>query len=147
MKLFTRWSRLLTTAMMIVGGIMVLGTAVAGDFHRLVGTINNGGGTNCTWTTPKNTSTAMEMAVFEFQTPAADNYRCYITSNGTGQDLTVRLIGLTGGPLATVVTPVNGVGATAYTSLGAGYLFQCTVASGAGSSVNGGNYQICAQRQ
>jgi hypothetical protein len=89
----------------------------------------------------------MEMDVYEFQTPAADSYRCCINGNTTGQDLFVRLIGLTGSPLASFTTPVNGTGCTAYTSLGGGYVFQCTVASGAASPVNGGNYLVCAQRQ
>lgn len=128
-------------------GLALSGNATAGDFHRLVGTIANAGGTNCTWTTPKNTSTAMEMDVFEFQTPATDSYRCCITSNGTGQDLTVRLIGLTGAPLQSVTTAVNGAACTAYNALAGGFLFECKVASGAGSPVNGGNYRICAQRQ
>lgn len=135
---------------MVIGFVMVLalsGNVGAGDFHRLVGGIPDGGGTNCTWTTPKNTSTAMEMDVYEFQTPVSDSYRCCINSNATGQDLYVRLIGLTGSPLVSFTTPVNGTGCTAYTGLGGGFVFQCTVASGASSPVNGGNYRVCAQRQ
>ena len=147
MKHFNCVSSSFVAAAIVAAGTTIGGSAIAGDFHRLVGGIADAGGTNCTWTTPKNTSTAMEMDVFEFQTPAADSYRCSITSNGTGQDLTVRLIGLTGAPLATFVTAVNGVGATPYVALGGGFLFQCKVASGAGSPVNGGNYRICAQRQ
>jgi len=137
----------LSFSSMIAGSALLASAAMAGDFHRLVGVIADGGGANCTYTTPKNTSSAMEMAVFEFQTPAADSYRCYVTSNTTGQDLIVRLIGLTGSPLASVTTPVNGAGATPYIGLGGVFLFQCTVSSGAGSPVNGGYYRICAQRQ
>lgn len=134
-------------AAIMAAGLSVPGSTIAGDFHRLVGPIANGGGTNCTWTTPKNASTAMEMDVFEFGTPAIDGYRCSITGNTTGQDLTVRLIGLTGLPLASFTTAVNGVGSTPYVVLGSPFLFQCTVSSGAGSPVNGGNYRVCAQRQ
>lgn len=68
------------------------------------------------------------------------------SANTTGQDLTVRLIGLTGAPLATCVTPVNGVCSTPFVGLGGGFLFQCTVSSGAGSPVNGGFYRLGVQR-
>ena len=78
-----------------MGTYLFAGEAAAGDFHRLVGTIADAGGTNCTYSTPKNTSSAMEMGVFEFQTPVTDSYQCCITSNSTGQDLFVRLVGLT----------------------------------------------------
>lgn len=140
-------SKLLTTIMFLTTGLVLSTNALAGDFHRLVGSIANGGGLICTSTTPRNANTAMEIDVFEFQTPAADNYRCRITTNNTGQDLIIRLIGLTGSTLATSTTPINGAGQTAYTLLGANYLYQCTVASGAGSAVNGGDYRICVQRQ
>ena len=79
---------------------------------------------------PKNVSTAMAMEIDEFITPAADSYRCLITGNTTGQDLFVRLIGLTGAQIGFFQTAVNGTGCTPFFGLGGGFAFQCTVASG-----------------
>jgi predicted small integral membrane protein len=90
----------------------------------------------------------MAMEVFEFVSPAVDTYRCCIQSNTTGQDLFVRLIGLTGVQLAAIQTGVNGNGCTAFIGLGAGFAFQCTVASGAGSPVGAAaHYVLGACRQ
>ena len=147
MKLIFGKTALVVATSAFLAGFAYSGSTVAGDFHRLVEPVANGGGLECTWSTPQNTGSAMEMAAYEFTTPAADSYRCRITSNSTGQDLTLRLIGLTGSPIVSVTTPVNGTGLTSYVSLGGGYTFQCTVASGAGSPVSGGNYRVCVQRQ
>jgi hypothetical protein len=71
----------------------------------------------------------MAMEVFEFTAPG---YRCCIQQNSTGQGLFVRLIGLTGSPLASALTAVNGGGCTGFINLGAPFAFQCTVAREAG---------------
>lgn len=139
--------RIAVVAISAVIVVALVGDVYAGNFKRMVGVMADGGGVNCAYVTPKNTGTAMEMDVYEFQTYVADSYRCCISGNTTGQDLYVRLIGLIGNPLASFVTPVNGTGCTGYIGLGASYLFQCTVASGAGSPVNGSWYRLCVQRQ
>jgi len=130
-------------------GVSFLGTAEAGQFKRLTGSnLRPNGGSIQVYASPLNTNTAMEIDVYEFQTTAvADAWRCFVNANNTGQDLTVRLIGLTGAPLATCVTPVNGSCFTPFVNLGAGFLFQCTVSSGAGSPVlRGSVYRVGVQR-
>ena len=117
------------------------GGAMAGDFQNLHGNIPNPGCISA-HSSPRNVSTAMAMATYEFVSPAADNYRCCISSNTSGQDLFVRLIGLTGSPLASFQTAVNGTGCTPFVGLGGGFAFQCTVASGAGSPVGGAAHYI-----
>jgi len=117
------------------------GGAMAGQFKNLHGSIANGA-CNSAHSSPKNVSSAMAMEVFEFVTPVQDNYRCCIQSNSTGQDLFVRLIGLTGSPLASFQTAVNGTGCTPFTLLGAGFAFHCTVATGAFSPVGAGAHYV-----
>jgi hypothetical protein len=119
----------------------------AGQFKRMVGSLPNAGSFSA-HASPRNTSTAMELDVYEFQTPAADAYRCGVTQNSTGQDLFVRLIGLTGTVLASCQTAVNGVCVTPFIGLGAGFVFQCTVSSGAGSPVTAtAHYTFTVTRQ
>lgn len=89
----------------------------------------------------------MQMEVFEWVTSGADSHRCCIFNNNTGQDLFLRLIGLTGSPLVSFQTAVNGTGCTPFIGLGGGFAFQCTVSSGAGSPVVlGGFYRVGACR-
>jgi hypothetical protein len=136
----------LAMAALFTLGVSFLGTAEAGQFKRLTGSnLLADGGILQVYATPLNTASAMEIDVYEFQT-VADSWSCRVTANTTGQDLVVRLIGLTGAPIATCVTPVNGTCATPAIALGGGFLFQCTVASGAGSPVNGGFYRLGVQR-
>jgi len=111
------------------------GGAMAGQFKNLHGSIPDGG-CNSAHSSPKNVSSAMAMEVFEFVTPVQDSYRCCILQNSTNQDLFVRLIGLTGSPVQSFQTAVNGTGCTPFNVLGAGFAFQCIVASGAGSPVS-----------
>jgi hypothetical protein len=130
-------------ALALATGITLPGEALAGQYKDLHGAIPNAGCISA-HSSPRNVSSAMAMEVYEFITPAADAYRCCITSNTTGQDLFVRLIGLTGAQLGVFQTAVNGVGCTAFINLGAGFAFQCTVASGAGSPVNATAHSILA---
>ena len=121
--------------------------AMAGQFKYVHTPIPNA---NCVfmYSTPTNQSTAMGMEIYEFTTPAADNYRCCITANTTGQDLVIRLLGLTGAPAANGFTPVNGTGCTPYAGLGAPLPFQCSVSGGGGSPVVANSYYriaICRQ--
>jgi hypothetical protein len=119
---------------------------MAGQFKNLHGGIANGS-CNSAHSSPKNVSSAMAMEVFEFVTPVADSYRCCILSNATGQDLFVRLIGLTGAELAFFNTAVNGTGCTPFIGLGAGFAFHCTVATGAGNPVGAAaHYSVGACR-
>lgn len=137
----------LAVAALFTFGVSFLGTAEAGQFKRLTGSnlLPNGGSIQALGS-PLNTGPAMEMDVYEFQS-VADSWRCFVNANTTGQDLTVRLIGLTGAPLATCVTPVNGTCATPFVALGGGFLFQCTVSSGAGSPVLPNSfYRVGVQR-
>jgi hypothetical protein len=136
----------LAVAALFTFGISFLDTAEAGQFKRLTGSnlLANGAFLQV-YATPVNTGTAMEMDVYEFLS-VADSWRCFVSANTTGQDLTVRLIGLTGAVLGTCVTPVNGICQTPFVGLGGGFLFQCTVSSGAGSPVNGGFYRVGVQR-
>ena len=123
------------------------GGAMAGSYKDLHGTIPNAGCISA-HSSPRNVSTAMAMEIYEFVSPAADNYRCCISSNTTGQDLFVRLIGLTGVQLGSFQTAVNQGGCTPFVGLGGGFAFQCTVASGAGSPVSGAaHYVLGACRQ
>jgi hypothetical protein len=127
-------------------GLLWGGGATAGQFKNLHGSIPDNG-CNSAHSSPKNVSSAMAMEVYEFVTPVADSYRCCILSNTTGQDLFVRLIGLTGSPLQSFQTAVNGTGCTPLNALGAGFAFQCTVASGAGSPVSAtAHYSVGACR-
>jgi hypothetical protein len=99
---------------------------------------------------PFNHNSAMEMDVWEWlSAPAGGSYRLRIIQNNTGQDLTIRMIGLTGTQLGAVTctTPVNGVCNTPSIALGGNFLFQAIVASGAGSPVVAGSqYTIAIQR-
>jgi hypothetical protein len=120
---------------------------MAGSFKEIstVGLAN--GGTRSAHSSPFNVSSAMQIEVFEFVTNAQDGWRCCINANTTGQDLFVRLFGLTGVQLASFQTAVNGTGCTPFVGLGSGFAFQCTVATGAGSPVNAGaHYVIGVQR-
>jgi len=117
------------------------GAAMAGQFKNIHTTIP-GGGCVSAHSSPENVNSAMAMEVFEFVTPAVASYRCCISNNTTGQDLFVRLIGLTGAQLALFQTPVNGTGCTASIGLGSPFAFQCTVASGAGSPVGAGAHYV-----
>jgi hypothetical protein len=122
--------------------VLLWGTgAMAGEYKNLHGSIPNAGCISA-HSSPRNVSSAMAMEVYEFVTPVADTYRCCIQSNTTGQDLFVRLIGLTGSQLAFFQTAVNSTGCTPFVGLGAGFAFQCTVASGAGSPVGGAAHYI-----
>lgn len=123
------------------------GEAAAGQFKTLSSPVPNA---SCVfmYSTPTNQSTAMGMEIYEFVTPAADNYRCCITANTTGQDLVVRVLGLTGAPLASAITPVNGTICTPYVGLTAPFAFQCNVSGGGGSPVLANSYYriaVCRQ--
>ncbi len=131
---------LMTLAMVLFSGA----GAIAGQYKDLHGDIPAGGCISAL-SNPRNVSSAMAMEVYEFVTPAIDSYQCCIKANTTGQDLFVRLIGLTGAPLDSFETAPNGLGCTAFVALGSGFAFQCTVASGAGLPV-GGKYKVAACR-
>jgi hypothetical protein len=131
----------------LLGGLSASEGAVAGQFKFMQQPVPNA---SCVYAyvTPTNQSTAMTMGVFEFVTPAADNYRCCITANSTGQDLYVNMLGLTGVPLGSFQTPVNGGGCTPFRCLGAGFAFQCKVASGPGSAATPNSvyrFAVCRQ--
>jgi len=108
--------------------------AIAGQYKNFPDSIPDAA-CSVAHSSPRNVSSAMEMEVYEWVSPAGDSYQCCINQNNTGQDLFVRLIGLTGTVLESFQTPVNGTGCTPFVGLGAGFAFQCTVASGAGSPV------------
>ena len=130
-------------------GVSFLGTAEAGHFQKLTGSnlLVNGGSIQV-YGSPLNTNSAMEIDIYEFQTtPVEDKWRCFVNVNNTGRNLIVRLIGLTGAPLASCATPVNGTCATPFVSLAGGFLLQCTVSSGARSPVlRGSVYRVGVQR-
>lgn len=126
---------------------LLSGQAMAGEFKNLHSPVPNAG---CVYaySTPTNQNTAMGIEYYEFVTPAADNYRCCITANTTGQDLVVRVLGLTGAPAASAVTPVNGTACTPYAGLSAPFAFQCNVSGGSGSPVIANSYYriaVCRQ--
>jgi hypothetical protein len=121
--------------------------AMAGQFKNLHGVLANPGCISA-HSSPRNVSSAMGIEIYEFVTPATDFYRCCITSNATGQDLFVRLMGLTGLPLASFQTAVNGGGCTANINLLGSFAFQCTVSSGSGAPVSPvAHYVFAACRQ
>jgi hypothetical protein len=93
-------------------------------------------------------SAAMEIEIFEFIPPVADNYKCCIGANTTGQALTVRLLNPTGAQSTVATTAVNGGGCTGNVSLTFPYAYQCTVATGpAMPAVQNAHYtlKICRQ--
>ena len=77
----------------------------------------------------------------------AGSYRLRILQNSTGQELNLRLIGLTGAQLTSCATAANGLCDTPSIALGANFLFQATIATGAGNPVGAGAlYTIAIQR-
>src|SRR4051794_14138664 len=114
---------------------LVAAGAQAGEFKTLNTQSLPVGGVIHAYSSPKNTSTAMEMEVYEWQTPSAGGtYTCGIDLSSGVPPLHVNLIGLTGIPLAsctgtTCTTPTIG--------LGGGFKFMCTVSSGAGAASPG----------
>jgi len=138
---------ILALTTILATGLALSGDATAGSFKVVSTTGLANGGARFAVSSPFNVSSAMEIEVFEFVTNAADSWRCGITQNNTGQDLQVRLIGLTGTVLSSCVTPVNGVCSTPFIALGGGFAFHCTVSSGAGSPVVlGSQYRFFVQR-
>lgn len=126
-------------------------SANAGQFRRVDQTANLAVGAQIFFrVSPTNHNTAMEMDVWEFLSRnGPGSYRLRILQNNTGQDLTVRMIGLTGTQLGAVActTPVNGVCDTPSIALGSNFLFQAIVSSGAGSPVGANTlYTIAIQR-
>jgi hypothetical protein len=121
--------------------------ASAGQFKRLDATASLGvGGQVTAWANPQNHNIAMEMDTYEFLS-ASGNWRCRILFNNTGTGLHLSLVGLTGTVLQSCTTPVNGTCDTPDIGLGGDFLFQCIVASGAGSPVGANSlYQIGIQR-
>lgn len=138
---------ILALTTILATGLALSRDATAGSF-KVVSTLGlANGGARFAWSSPFNVSSAMEIEVYEWVTNATDGWRCGISSNSTGQDLQVRLIGLTGTVLASCVTPVNGTCGTPFVGLGFGFAFHCTVSSGAGSPVIlGSNYRFFVQR-
>lgn len=139
----------LTSMLVIVFG--TLQPASAGQYRRVDQTATLAVGAQVFFrVSPTNHNTAMEMDVWEFLSRnGAGSYRLRIVQNSTGQDLTVRMIGLTGTQLGAVTctTAVNGVCDTPSIALGANFLFQAIVSSGAGSPVGAGAlYTIAIQR-
>lgn len=140
-------AKIVASALALATGILLFDAkASAGEFKNLTA-IPNASCVNV-HSSPLNVNSAMAMEVFEFTAPAADGYRCCIQQNSTGRGLFVRLIGLTGSPLASALTAINGGGCTGFINLGAPFAFQCTVASGAGAPiVANGHYILGACRQ
>lgn len=112
--------------------------ATAGQFKTLddVASLAQGGNVQA-YSSPKNTSLAMEMETYEWKTGPTDRYRCSIFSNVTGQDLQLKLVGLTGSAISSCVTAVNGTCSTTCANIVGGAKFSCTVTSGYGSPIAG----------
>jgi len=124
----------------LAAGLVLSRDAVAFDFKTISTAGLGDGGARFVHVSPFNVNTAMETTVFEFVTNVADSWRCGITQNNTGQDLTVRLVNLLGFPVASCVTPVNGTCATPFVGLVGGFAFTCTVSGGTGSPVALGSH-------
>lgn len=147
MRRISLWNIVAMTAILATG-LVLSRDAMAGSFKIIDTAGLADGGARIVHSSPFNVGSAMEIEVFEWVTNVGgDSWRCGINSNSTGQDLTVRLIGLLGAPAASCTTPVNGTCATAFVGLAGGFAFQCTVSSGAGSPVSlGGHYTLFVQR-
>src|SRR3954469_20116068 len=124
---------------------LVAAGAQAGEFKTLNTQSLPVGGVIHAYSSPKNTSSAMEMEVYEWQKSVTGPSTCGIDLSSGIPPLHVNLIGLTGTPLAsctgtTCTTPTIG--------LGGGFKFMCTVSSGAGSSTpsDGAWYRIAVKR-
>src|SRR4051812_36918949 len=89
----------LTSLLVLIFGLNQ--PASAGQFRRVDQTANLAvGGQIFFRVSPTNRNTAMEMDVFEFLSRAgAGSYRLRILQNSTGQQLNLRMIGLTGAQL------------------------------------------------
>ena len=124
--------------------------ATAGQFRRVDHTANLGiGAQNSFSVSPTNRNSAMEMDTFEWLTRSAGGtYRLRITQNSTNQELTVRMIGLTGAEVTSCTTVANGTCDTPAIQLGGNFLFLAVVATdGAGSPITAGShYTIAFQR-
>src|SRR5690349_17805468 len=101
----------LTSVLAIIFG--TLQPANAGQFRRIDQSAGLAvGGQIVLRVSPTNHNGAMEMDSWEFLSRVgAGSYRLRILQNNTGQDLTIRMIGLTGVQLgaAACTTPINGV--------------------------------------
>lgn len=117
-------------------GISIAGPATAGQFKRLDASSLAVGGQIAALASPQNQGAAMEMDVFEFQTPAAGgSFRCRILSNTTGQTLNLRFMGVNGTIISSCAAANNGSCDAGTFSLVGNLLFQCLVATGNGTPV------------
>lgn len=144
-------ARRLALALAATAGGVLLGTsaASAGQLKTLNTQVLGVNGQVTAYSSPKNTNSAMEMEVYEWQTAAVQvNWRCRILSNQTTRALSLRMIGLTGVELASCTTAPGGTCDTPSVTLGATFKFMCTVATGAGSPIPSDTswYRIAVQR-
>lgn len=146
----SRFAALLSSALVVGATMASLAPtgAMAGQFKTLNTQGLAPGGQVGVFSSPKNTSSAMEMEVYEWPSPASGTYNCGIALNSTGQVLRVNMIGLTGVSIGSCTTVAGGTCSTSSVSLGGGFKFMCTVASGAGFPISsdGSWYQIAVRR-
>jgi hypothetical protein len=147
----SRFTKLLSSALILgaSAALLVPMHASSGQFKTLNTQTLGAGGQVFTYSSPKNTNTAMELETYEFQTTSSQvNWRCRITANQTSRALTVRMLGLTGVQLATCTTPAGGTCDTPAITLGSNFKFMCVVATAAGSPIPSDLswYQIAVQR-
>jgi hypothetical protein len=100
---------------------------------------------------PKNSGIAMELDVYEFKAVAGGaQYRCRITTNGTGQPLGLKFIRVDGTVIGSCVAPPGGGCNTVYSvpEIGGGNKPLCLVHTGLNLLVVGRNptYTMAVQR-
>lgn len=128
---FRRLPLLLATALLALAD-----TAQAGQFKRLNASGLAVGGQIAALASPQNQGAAMEMDVYEFQTPTnGGSFRCRILTNTTGQTLNLRFIGVNGTIIASCAAANNGSCDAGTFSLVGNLLFQCLVATQNGAPV------------
>jgi hypothetical protein len=121
-------------------------SAYAGQSKRLNASGLAVGGLMQVISSPQNQGAAMEMDTYEVLT-AGGNHRFRILSNGTGQVLNLKLIGVNGNIVSSCTAPVGGTCTTPNLALIGNLLFQVIVATQNGAPVNPGSiYRFGVQR-
>jgi hypothetical protein len=145
------WRKFILIGLVLVTVVTMMAnsgqSAFAGQSKRLNASGLAVGGLIQVISSPQNQGAAMEMDTYEVLT-AGGNHRFRILSNGTGQVLNLRLIGVNGSIITSCTAAVGGTCTTPSQALIGNLLFQVIVATQNGAPVNpGSNYRFAVQKQ
>ena len=122
-----------------LGMLVAASAAQAGQFKNVQTNSVNNNACVTVHSSPQNEGNAgtasMQMEIYEFIPPAADNYKCCIGTNSTNRALTVRVITMSGASPSGATTGINLGGCTTFVSMPFPYAYQCTVSAGPGMPV------------